>query len=126
MTPVHFRVALSDMSAKRLLWEMELQHEFVPSRLEFVHICFAEHGLEAFISSRIFLTPRRELAIKLHEQSLLLQVIAEIPRLRIIRAAIFAVESILIHRRQFFERWHAPRLDRLLKPLQPPVGVPMN
>src|SRR4051812_33986283 len=74
--------------------EAEPRHELLPPRLERYEIRLAEHATERVDPGRILRAVRPRLAVEPHQQPALLQVVAEVPRRRVVRPRILVVERV--------------------------------
>src|SRR3954466_1736453 len=104
--------------------EGQFRDERFPLRLESIHIVLIENLFQGIKPAWILLLIGHKLLVKIDQQPALLEVIAQVSRLRVIGTAVFVVKLRAGHRRQLLERRHAPRLDRSLQPRQSPVGHP--
>src|SRR5258705_4494618 len=75
---------------------LQTENILFPFQLECVHISHAEDSSQSSVPRRIIFLLVDELAIKLHQQSFLLEVITKITGLRVIRALVIVVERTRI------------------------------
>src|SRR5215813_14075320 len=73
----------------RCLCPSQSKDEFFPLCFERIHVSFSQDALQSGVTGGIFLGSSNELVVKLHQQVLLLQVVAQIPSLRIVFAITF-------------------------------------
>src|SRR5207253_2567802 len=90
--------------------------------LEGVHVPLAEDFLQGVEAGRVGPAVRAELAVERDEQAALLQVVAEVARLRVVRALVFAVEGFGVRRQERLEGGEAAAPYGLLQARQSPVG----
>src|SRR6266478_1463925 len=80
-------------------WPSQPEHEFFPLPFECFHVLFPENALERGEARGVVIRSGNELVVKLRQQSLFLEVIAEIPSLRVMLAiTVAAVELARTHR----------------------------
>src|SRR6266545_4093624 len=108
-TPLPLRPAVwgSRAAATPRSRRSQVQDESFPLFPNRGHVVFAQHALQEIVSRRVIFGVGDELAVELHEQSLFLQIIAEIPGLGVILAVtgalIAAIKLPVGHRSELSE-----------------------
>src|SRR5688500_9200187 len=106
-----------------LLTHMRQTHDpQLPLELENPQVASAQHAAQCLITGGVGFLIRKELSIKLLQQTFLLQVIEQVTRLCVVRPALKVVELRHTHTHQFSKRWHPAGFDVSLQSMQPPVG----
>src|SRR5205085_8475720 len=82
----------------------QAENEVLPLLLEGVHVRLGENFLQGVEAGRVCRAVGEELAVERDEQAALLQVVAEVARLRVVRALVLVVESPVVHRKKRLKR----------------------
>src|SRR5882762_8087637 len=81
-----------------VLWPPQPEHEFFPLPFESFHVLFAENALERGEARGVVIRPGNELVVERRQQSLFLEIIAEIAGLRVmLTIAVTSVKLARIH-----------------------------
>src|SRR5205814_767816 len=99
----------------------QAKNKVLPLLLECVHVRLGEDFLQGVEAGRVCRAVGEELAVELNEQAALLKVVAEIARLRVVRALVLVVESVVVHRQERLKRRQAAAAYGLLQRGQTPV-----
>src|SRR5205085_10728589 len=95
-----------DLTAERRQTNLfaQAENEVLPLLLEGVHVRLGEDFLQGVEAGRVCRAVGEELAVERDEQAALLQVVAEVARLRVVRALVLVVESPVVHRKKRLKR----------------------
>src|SRR3989440_278827 len=99
----------------------QVEDELLPLLLEGVHVRLGEDFPQGVEACGVCRAVGEELAVEAYEQAALLQVVAEVARLRVVRALVFVVESSVVHREERLEGRQAAAAYGLLQAGQTPV-----
>jgi len=86
-----FSLSFSPLSLR----EAQLQHPRLPLLLEPLHVAPAEHFAERFVAAGVLFPTGVEAVVELPQKIVLLEVVAEVPGLAVVRARVFVVELVL-------------------------------
>src|SRR5688572_8960944 len=101
----------------------QAEDELLPPLLEGVHVRLAEDFLERLEACWVCRVVGVEVFVEADEEAALLQVVAEVSRLRVVGPALVLVEVARVHREQGLKRGEAAAADGALESGQAPVGV---
>ena len=103
------------------LRKTQLQHVGLPLLLKDVHVLPAQYGLERVVAGWILAAIGVEAVIELPQQTALLEVVAQVPGLGVVRPLVLFVELLFGRCAQGLERGDALPADRFLQTGQTPV-----